>query len=229
MGLMSFIKAFIDFKEEPVSTIICPIDISEYKSIRYDAVCPKCGFVLGLFPERSKKCKSCNSKMIRVKLPETDIIVLLNEDEGTMLKYEVDKYYNDKYEKIKKADPDYVENEKGYYLKVRKALSDEDYHKAKMLTSNYITKLLNKVEEISSENPEICTLGFKKFEYEILEYNQISNIRKIKISAGINNCKKENLNDKVYLVADFLSEKPIPCIDCTAVPCYSCTILPFID
>lgn len=228
MGLFSFIKSLF-LAKEAIPKTNCPIDISEYKSICYEAICPSCGDILDTFPVRSKKCIKCKSKIIRVKLPETDLFVLLNEVEGMKLKGDVDKYYSDKYQKTKMADQHYVENEEDYNSKLRIALSEKDFHNAKMLTLEYRNQLLTEVDYVTSENPEICNLVFNGFRYEILEHNKLLNIRAIKVYAGSNNCSKEHLNDKIFSVEKFIKEKPIPCIDCTAIPVYTCMISPCID
>lgn len=206
-----------------------PIDISEYNSVRYDAVCPTCQDILNVFPVRSKNCKKCKSRIIRVKLPETDLIVLLNESEGEKLKTIVDNYYEEKYQNIKKENPFYVENEKDYSLKLKKALSEKDFSTAKNLSLYYRNLLLDEVEDVSSKNPKIFDIAFNIFRYEISETNKVVIISKIKLSTNVANCKKENLNNKTYEISKFLIEKPIPCIDCTANPVYSCCINPFFD
>lgn len=70
-------------------------DLSQYNSIQRDAICPNCFTQLDSFPQRKRKCKSCKQDIIRVKVPDTKEILLLNEKEGNKLKLLIDKYYND--------------------------------------------------------------------------------------------------------------------------------------
>lgn len=81
-------------KVEP-TPIISMFDLSKYTSIQRDPVCPNCLTQLDSFPQRKRKCKSCKKDIIRVKIPDTKEVLLLNEDEGNELRLLIDKYYDD--------------------------------------------------------------------------------------------------------------------------------------
>lgn len=227
MGILNFIKSF--FINEFDSSPKCPIDISKYESVRYEAVCPACGKILESFPVRSKKCKYCKEQIIRVKLPVSESFILLNESDGLKLRGKIDRFYFEKYDQINKNDIDYVKSEKDYFSKLRDAIQRNDYYSAKMLSLNYRNLLLDEVDDNSADNPKIFQIAFNVFKYEICELSKTLSINKVVLSTGIGNCKKIELDKKKYSIQDFLKEKPIPCVDCTAVPVFSCTILPTLE
>lgn len=81
-------------KVEP-TPIISMFNLSKYSSIQRNPVCPNCLTQLDSFPQRKRKCKFCKKNIIRVKIPDTKEILLLNEVEGNELRLLVDKYYDD--------------------------------------------------------------------------------------------------------------------------------------
>lgn len=222
MGILGFFKSFISNEKE--QDIVSPIDISCYHSLTTESKCPTCNEQLELFPTRSRKCPKCKSKIIRVKIPETDVYALLNENEGLILKDIIGDYYNNKHQAAIEADPYYSKNNEDYNQKLEEALSCGDLQEAKMISFNYSNKLLSENDDDPSAHPDIYSLRFNSYIYEIVDAQSLIPSFKVQISAGLKNCKKQNLDGVMYTPEQFEKEKPIPCKNCTAIPVYSCGI-----
>lgn len=145
-------------------------DLSKYNSIQRDAICPNCLTKLDSFPQRKRKCKSCKKDIIRVKVPDTKEVLLLNETEGLELKAFIDKYYDDK-SLISELSSSEYESSEEEVLKFRDAFfkkyntnSDDEFfksytnkklqeqakkknfHNAKMISLHMLNKYKDKLE-----------------------------------------------------------------------------------
>lgn len=199
-----------------------------YSSMTDDPVCPNCGVVLEKFPGRSIKCKDCGKKIIRVKLPDTQKYVILNEKEGEMLKNDIDEEYRkireeEECESLGVTMDELQAIRKGYGFD---ALTSELIKEGRYSEASSI---YYKAYNYSLDNNDISHAYSNKvnsINTQIM-YNQSLPIKfKIKpfiMDEDCAQCKK--LCGKSYTLSEFIKTKPIPCSkECTASTPYCCSI-----
>lgn len=151
-------------------------DLSKYNSIQKEAICPNCLVKLDSFPQRKRKCKSCKKDIIRVNIPDTKEIVLLNETEGYELKGLVDKYYTDQ-SLIYELTSYEFESTKDEVLKLRKDFFDKhNTNSDDEFFMNYTNRKLNEqVERNNFNNAKLISLKMLNRYKEHLENEYESN------------------------------------------------------
>ena len=235
-------------REVEPTPIISMFDLSKYSSIQRDPVCPNCLIQLDSFPQRKRKCKSCKKDIIRVKIPDTKEILLLNEEEGNKLRLLIDKYYDDQTmitdlsssafetteENVLKLRDEFFKkyntnsNDEFFWSYTNKKLNDQsrkqNFDYAKVISLFMLNKYIDKLQEKSDEDDS-----------QELNYIPAHSYATNMVSFTILESKKL-LNDDFHLV--FFTEEIAGCskkelnnieISCTKflkdvpLPCKNCT------
>ena len=220
------------------------LDFSVYKSLQKEAICPYCNKKLEKFPVRTQKCKFCKEKMIRIKKPNEDIAVLLNETEGNHLRMLLDKFYIDKqnyeiYQSLWKSEDEYNQFRNKYFVENISGTEDNfmlsyadfriamlckknEFADASQICNIVLRKCLNL--ELLEEAERYATLLFElKSRGDAYMVKQIDKKPFVTLFTSDNeslNCKKMEGNRMT--LEEFRESKPLPCRECTAEFKYSC-------
>jgi|GEM_PF-5011959 len=227
------------------------IDFSVYKSLQKEAICPYCNKKLDKFPVRSQKCKFCKEKMIRIKKPNEDIAVLLNETEGNHLRMLLDKFYIDKqnneiYQSMWKSEDEYNQFRNKYFTENISGTEDDfmlsyadfriailfkknEFADASQICNIVLHKCLNL--ELLEKAKRYATLFFElKSRGDVIMVKQIDKKSFVTLFTSDNeslNCQKMEGNRMT--LEEFRESKPLPCLECTAEFKYSCGYILRID
>ncbi len=227
------------------------IDFSVYKSLQREAICPYCNKELDKFPVRSQKCKFCKEKIIRIKKPNEDIAVLLNETEGNHLKTLLNNFYIDKrnytiYQSMWESEDEYIQLREKYFaenklgteddfmlsyadFRINKLCKKSEFADAGGICLTVLHKCLDL--ELLVEAERYATLFFElKSRGDAIMIKQINQKSFVTLFTSDNeslNC--QIMKGKRMTLEEFRKSKPLPCQECTAEFKYSCGYILDID